>query len=85
MSADTVVRARIDIKTKERAVEALDAMGLSVSEAIRLLMVRIADEQKLPFTIRVPNSVSAKAIDELESGRGKHYAQAEDLFEDLGM
>ena len=40
MSADTVVRARIDNDTKERATEALRAMGLSVSDAIRLLMLR---------------------------------------------
>ena len=38
---DTFVRARIDSDTKERASEALAAMGLSVSDAIRLLMLRI--------------------------------------------
>jgi DNA-damage-inducible protein J len=85
MPANAVVRARIDIETKERAVVALDAMGLSVSDAIRLLMVRIADEQQLPFAVQVPNKVTAKAIDELESGRGKRFEQAEDLFEDLGI
>jgi DNA-damage-inducible protein J len=85
MSADAVVRARIDSETKERAVVALDAMGLSVSDAIRLLMVRIADEQQLPCAVQVPNKVTAKAIDELESGRGKRFEQVGDLFEDLGI
>jgi len=85
MSADAVVRARIDSETKERAVVALEAMGLSVSDAIRLLMVRIAEEQQLPFVVQVPNKVTAKAIDELESGRGKRFEQAGDLFEDLGI
>ena len=45
MSADAVVRARIDTATKERASAALAAMGLSVSDAIRILMLRIADEE----------------------------------------
>jgi DNA-damage-inducible protein J len=49
MAADQIVRARIDLDTKERATTALEAVGLSVSDAIRLLMLRIADEQRLPF------------------------------------
>ena len=49
MSHDTVVRARIDSETKARAAEALQAMGLSVSDAIRLLLLRVADEKRLPF------------------------------------
>lgn len=85
MSSDAVVRARIDIQTKERAVEALQAMGLSVSDAIRLLMVRIADEQQLPFTVQVPNKATVQAMEEIEAGKGKRFNQAEDLFEDLGL
>ena len=46
MSNDTVVRARIDSDTKKRAAEALQAMGLSVSDAIRLLLLRVANEQR---------------------------------------
>ena len=46
MSADTYVRARIDTDTKERAADALEAMGLSISDAIRLLMLRVADERR---------------------------------------
>jgi DNA-damage-inducible protein J len=52
MPTDTVVRARIDAVTKQRASAALEAMGLSISDAIRLLMLRIADEQRLPFESR---------------------------------
>jgi DNA-damage-inducible protein J len=53
-TADTYVRARIDSETKERATEALAAMGLSISDAIRLLMLRVADERRLPFEVKVP-------------------------------
>ena len=55
MPTDTVVRARIDSETKARATEALSAMGLSVSDAIRLLLMRVADERRLPFVVRAPN------------------------------
>lgn len=79
----TYVRARIDADTKERATEALEAMGLSVSDAIRLLMLRIADERRLPFEVKVPNSVARKALAELEGGEGKRFANVEDLMTDL--
>ena len=61
MSTDTVVRARIDSDTKTRATEALQAMGLSVSAAIRLLLLRVADEKRLPFAVQVPNATTVKA------------------------
>jgi DNA-damage-inducible protein J len=83
MSADSVVRARIDSKTKERAAKALDAMGLSISDAIRLLLLRVAEEERLPFAVRVPNATTVKAMEELASGKGKRFASAEELFKDL--
>jgi DNA-damage-inducible protein J len=82
-TADTYVRARIDTATKERAADALEAMGLSISDAIRLLMLRVADEQKLPFEVRVPNARTLKAIAELESGKGKRFRTVDALMDDL--
>ncbi|MGD1107984.1 MAG: type II toxin-antitoxin system RelB/DinJ family antitoxin [Terracidiphilus sp.] len=82
-TADTYVRARIDTGTKERAADALEAMGLSISDAIRLLMLRVADEQRLPFEVRVPNAKTKKAILELESGKGKRFRTVKALMEDL--
>ena len=66
--ANTYVRARIDTATKVQASKALNAMGLTVSDAIRLLMLRIADEPRLPFEIKVPNAETRESIIELESG-----------------
>jgi DNA-damage-inducible protein J len=85
MSADTVVRARIDTATKERAAAALEAMGLSISDAIRLLMLRIADEQRLPFEVKVPNAATRRAMAEIEHGKGKRFTSADELFKDLGV
>ncbi|MCJ8285953.1 type II toxin-antitoxin system RelB/DinJ family antitoxin [Halomonas sp.] len=85
MGTDTVVRARIDSETKERATAALDAMGLTVSDAIRLLMLRIADEKRLPFAVQVPSATTTKALEELEAGKGKRLDSADALFDDLGI
>jgi DNA-damage-inducible protein J len=82
-TADTYVRARIDTNTKQRAADALAAMGLSVSDAIRLLMRRIADERRLPFDVMVPNATTREAIAELEAGKGKKFASVDDLMADL--
>ncbi len=79
-AADTYVRARIDTATKERASDALEAMGLSISDAIRLLMLRIADDRRLPFEVKAPNRVTRKAIAELEAGKGKSFAGVEALW-----
>jgi len=64
-TADTYVRARIDTNTKERAAEALGAMGLSISDAIRLLMLRVADERRLPFEIKVPSAITGQGNSEI--------------------
>jgi len=80
---DTYVRARIDGATKARASEALSAMGLSVSDAIRLLMFRIADEKRLPFEVKIPNRETLEAMAELEAGGGRAFASVEELMADL--
>ena len=85
MNADTVVRARIASETKRQATEVLQAMGLSVSDAIRLLLVRVADEKRLPFAVQVPNVTTLKAMKELNEGKGKRFGKPEDLFRDLGI
>ncbi|MBN9549412.1 MAG: type II toxin-antitoxin system RelB/DinJ family antitoxin [Alphaproteobacteria bacterium] len=83
MASDTVVRARIDTATKDQATEALAAMGLSVSDAIRLLLVRVAADKEFPFPVKVPNATTRKALAELEKGKGKRFASADELFKDL--
>ena len=82
-TAETYVRARIDSETKARASDALAAMGLSVSDAIRLLMLRIADEHRLPFEIKAPSASSRQALAEIEAGKVQRFATVDDLMADL--
>ena len=69
--SNTYVRARIDTNTKERAADALEEMGLSISDAIRLLMLRIADERRLPFEVKVPNAKTARPLQSLRGVKGR--------------
>jgi DNA-damage-inducible protein J len=85
MSANTIVHSRIDAVTKEPATAALAAMGLAVSDAIRLLLLRVADEKRLPFDLKVPNAKSRLVMKKLKEGKGKRSASAAALFKDLGI
>ena len=62
MPANSVVRARIDERIKEEAAAVLAAMGLTVSDAFRLMMVRIAKDNALPFEPLVPNAETVEAM-----------------------
>jgi DNA-damage-inducible protein J len=62
MAENAVVRARIDERIKNEAAAVLNAMGLTVSDAFRLMMVRIAKDKALPFAPLVPNEETIEAI-----------------------
>ncbi len=66
--ASGMVHIRIDEKVKEEAAETLAAMGLTVSDAVRLLLTRVAAEKAMPFEVRVPNRTTKAAIDAGERG-----------------
>ena len=62
MTANSIVRARIDEKTKNEAAAVLAAMGLTVSDAFRMMMVKIAQEKALPFEPLIPNKETLEAM-----------------------
>lgn len=83
MSAVDVVRARIEPGLKKEATAVLSSMGLSVSDAIRLLLTRVATEKALPFEVRTPNAETREAIQEIRDGNGKGFSSVADLMADL--
>jgi len=62
MPANSVVRARIDGRIKNEATAVLAAMGLTISDAMRLLLVRVANDKALPFEPLVPNAETIEAM-----------------------
>ena len=71
MTANSVVRARIDERTKREAAVALKKIGLTVSDALRLLLVRVAKEKGLPFEPLNPNAVTVAAMKAARRGTGQ--------------
>ena len=80
MTQSSVVRARIDQRTKQEATAVLDAMGLTVSDAFRLMMVRIAAEKALPFQPLVPNEETIEAMRAARRGELESTRSAGDLL-----
>lgn len=83
--ASTMVHVRIDETVKEQASSALKAMGISISDAVRIMLIRVATERALPFDLRVPNQTSVRAMRSAEKGRGRRFRSAKKLFDDLGI
>jgi DNA-damage-inducible protein J len=83
MSENAVVRARIDLLIKEEASSVLAAMGLTVSDAFRLLLTRIAREKKLPFEPLTPNETTIAAMREARAGNLRSFDSVEALMADL--
>ena len=83
LMATTMIHVRVDEKIKARATKALDAMGISVSDAVRMLLTRVAAEQAVPFEVKVPNKTTRRAMKEADQGKGKAFRTAEALFKDL--
>jgi DNA-damage-inducible protein J len=83
MTNNTVVRARIDAKTKDEAAAVLATIGLTVSDAFRLMMIRIAREKALPFEPLIPNAETIEAMMEARAGNLVSVGTLEDLMADL--
>ena len=83
MTANAVVRARIDENIKEEATVVLASMGLTVSEAMRLMLTRVAREKKLPFEPLIPNAQTIAAMKEARKGNLKSFDSIDDLMVDL--
>jgi len=83
MPITDVFRARADHGAKERAAAALADMGMSISDAIRLLRLGVADEHRLPFEANAPRTIRRKAMAELESSQAKAFADFADLLAGL--
>ena len=83
MATTTMVHVRMDARVKIEAEKALASMGLSLSDAVRVLLTRVAVEKALPFEVKVPNAKSRAAIGEARKGNLKSFAGVSELLADL--
>ena len=78
-----MIHVRVDSKLKSRASRTLSKMGLSMSDAVRLLLTRIEADQSFPFDIRVPNATTIAAMKAGDRGEVTSFASIEELMADL--
>ena len=86
MATTTMVHVRVDEQVKAQATETLAAMGLTVSDAVRVFLMRVVAEQQMPFPLKVPNVETRAAMaeaDEITRTRRARFASASELFDDL--
>ena len=83
MAANAVVRARIDEEIKAEASVVLASIGLTVSDAFRLLLTRVAREKALPFDPLIPNEETIAAMREAREGKLKSFDSIDALMADL--
>jgi DNA-damage-inducible protein J len=83
MATNSVVRARIDGHIKDEAAAVLAAMGLTVSDAFRLMLIRIVQEKALPFEPLVPNAETIKAMKAARQGKVTTVDNLDHLLQNL--
>lgn len=86
MAATTMIHVRVDENIKKQAAETLSAMGLTISDAVRVFLTRVVADEELPFAIKAPNAASRAAMaeaGELVRNRRARFATAEELIDDL--
>jgi len=81
MSQTAVIHARIDPATKAATERILETIGLTPTEAIRLLYRQIAMRGEFPVELRVPNAETTKVLAKVDSGEDvKTFDSTEDLY-----
>ena len=84
MATSVVVRARIDENIKKQAKIVLAEIGLTMSDAFRLLLTRIAKEKAMPYAPLIPNKETIKAMEDCDAGIGMITAgNTEELMRQL--
>ena len=86
MTTTTMVHVRVDEQIKVQAAETLAAMGLTISDAVRVFLMRVVADKQMPFAIKAPNTETRAAMaeaDEIARTHRARFATAAELFDDL--
>lgn len=76
---------RLDAVAKKHAYKVFAKVGLKPAQAVNLFLRQVALQGGIPFDIKVPNSETIEAIEELADGGGKHYKNSQEMYDDLGI
>jgi len=86
MSNSATIQVRVDEQTKAQARKVLNALHLSMSEAICLFLRQVVLHRGIPFEVKIPNALTRETLEKSEHGEDvKEFATVEELFKDLDI
>jgi DNA-damage-inducible protein J len=71
MPRNQLVQARVDGEVKAQATAVLAAMGLTLSDAVRVLLTKLAREKVMPPELFTPNETTIAAMEDARLGKGE--------------
>jgi|DEB19_MinimDraft_3_1074340.scaffolds.fasta_scaffold18133_2 DNA-damage-inducible protein J len=83
MATNTTLNVRIEEEIKVKASRILEASGLTASSAVRLFLLRVIEDEALPFDMPRPNAKTRRAIQAANRGRMKTAKNSKTLVKDL--
>ncbi len=86
MAGTSMVHVRVDDEIKAKATQTLAAMGLSISDAVRVFLMRVVADQQMPFTLKAPNAETRAAMaeaDDIVHSRQARFETATELLSDI--
>jgi len=86
MATTTMAHVRLNEQIKAQATETLASMGLTVSDAVRVFLMRVVADKQMPFALKVPNAETLAAMaeaDVIARARQARFGSAAELFDDL--
>jgi DNA-damage-inducible protein J len=83
MGTTAVVQATVETELRDQASAVLAGIGMTVEDALRLLLTQVVEENDLPLAMHIPNEETKAAMREADSGKGKRYTSLDELFKDM--
>jgi DNA-damage-inducible protein J len=83
MGTTAIVQTTVDTTLRDQASAVLAELGMTVEDALRLLLTQVVEERDLPLSMHIPNAETIAAMREADSGAGKRYTSLDELFKDM--
>lgn len=83
MGTPSIVKATVDSALKSEASAVLAELGMTVDDALRLLLTQVVEEHSFRLAMHTPNAETIEAMREADRGEGKRYSSLDDLFKDM--
>jgi DNA-damage-inducible protein J len=83
MGTTAIVQTTVEVSLRDQASAVLAELGMTVEDALRLLLTQVVEERDLPLSMHIPNAETIAAMREADSGAGKRYTSLDELFKDM--